>query len=271
MGFFNRIADGLFFETDHRQYWDYRRFGLEGERFVSVTGNGTEIPSLFLRALPRNGGKVRGTVLYAYDGTRNASFHLPQISWLVPGGWNVVLFDPPGAGESEGTTSLDSYAEAACGAYDAVLENKTATPQGLVLFGQGVGGAAVLEILARHPEGAAGVVLEGTFARRRSLMLRRYGPGVGHLAASLLTPSSLQDPADIWRGLRIPAAYLRPGRDSSVPEKELSDMVNSSPAGRTIWNAAKEKHLTAFGYPTEWRDRFLEFADSAVKKAARKK
>lgn len=28
--------------------------------------------------------------------------------------------------------------------------------------------------------------------------------------------------------------------------------------------ALKEKHLTSFGYPTEWRDRFLNFAAKAI-------
>ena len=31
MGFASRVVEGLFFSTDHRQYWDYRQFRLSGE------------------------------------------------------------------------------------------------------------------------------------------------------------------------------------------------------------------------------------------------
>lgn len=95
-------------------------------------------------------------------------------------------------------------------------------------------------------------------------MIRRYGPGVGHLGARLLPDSVSEDPIDALREVKIPVAYLYPGRDDSVPEKEMDDMLKALPENREIWVALKEKHLTSFGYPTEWRDRFLNFAAKAI-------
>ena len=105
-GFLNRIAEGLFFETDRRQYWDYRQFGLQGEEFATKGPEGTSISGLWLKALPQDGKTLQGTVLYAHNCTRNYGYHLPQVSWLVPAGWNVVLYDPEETGRSTGKLPL---------------------------------------------------------------------------------------------------------------------------------------------------------------------
>lgn len=97
-------------------------------------------------------------------------------------------------------------------------------------------------------------------------MIRRYGPGVGHLGAALVPSTITENPIDALRELKIPVAYLYPGRDDSVPEKEMDDMLKALPENREIWMALKEKHLTAFGYPTEWRDHFIQFAEKSIAK-----
>ena len=109
-GFLNRIAEGLFFETDRRRYWDHRQFGLEGETFETPGPNGSVISGLWLKALPQDGKPLQGTVLYAHCCTRNMGFHLPQVSWLVPSGWNVILYDPEETGRSTGKLKCERLA-----------------------------------------------------------------------------------------------------------------------------------------------------------------
>lgn len=263
-GFLNRIAEGLFFETDRRRYWDHRQFGLEGETFETPGPNGSVISGLWLKALPQDGKPLQGTVLYAHCCTRNMGFHLPQVSWLVPSGWNVILYDPEETGRSTGKLTLNGMVDDAEAVYRYARDVRGVSADKLVLFGQGPGGDALLRLLRRHPDDAAAIILEAVTATHRGWMIRRYGPGVGHLGARLLPDSVSEDPIDALREVKIPVAYLYPGRDDSVPEKEMDDMLKALPENREIWMALKEKHLTSFGYPTEWRDRFLSFAAKAI-------
>ena len=265
-GFLNRIAEGLFFETDRRQYWDYRQFGLQGEEFATKGPEGTSISGLWLKALPQDGKTLQGTVLYAHNCTRNYGYHLPQVSWLVPAGWNVVLYDPEETGRSTGKLTLNGMVDDAEAVYQYVRGQRGVSAKKLVLFGQGPGGESLLRLLHRPPDGAAAIVLEAVTATHRGWMIRRYGPGVGHLGAALLPSTITENPIDALRELKIPVAYLYPGRDDSVPEKEMDDMLKALPENREIWMALKEKHLTAFGYPTEWRDHFIQFAEKSIAK-----
>lgn len=264
-GFFSRIAEGLFFETDHRQYWDFRQFGLEGQEFFAPGPDHSKISGLWLKALPKDGKPVLGTVLYAHNCTRNYGFHLPQISWLIPSGWNVILYDPEETGRSTGKLTLNGMVDDAEAVYRYAKEALGITENKLVLFGQGPGGEALLRLLKRHPNGAAAIILEAVTATHRGWMIRHYGQGVGHLGAVLLPKSITEEPIDALRGVTIPVAYLYPALDESVPEKEMDDMLKALPENHEIWMALKGKHLTSFAYPTEWRDRFLEFAKRSTR------
>ena len=153
-GFLNRIAEGLFFETDRRQYWDYRQFGLQGEEFATKGPEGTSISGLWLKALPQDGKTLQGTVLYAHNCTRNYGYHLPQVSWLGPAGWNVVLYDPEETGRSTGKLTLNGMVDDAEAVYQYVRGQRGVSAKKLVLFGQGPGGESLLRLLHRHPDGA---------------------------------------------------------------------------------------------------------------------
>ena len=244
-GFLNRIAEGLFFETDRRQYWDYRQFGLQGEEFATKGPEGTSISGLWLKALPQDGKTLQGTVLYAHNCTRNYGYHLPQVSWLVPAGWNVVLYDPEETGRSTGKLTLNGMVDDAEAVYQYVRGQRGVSAKKLVLFGQGPGGESLLRLLHRHPDGAAAIVLEAVTATHRGWMIRRYGPGVGHLGAALLPSTITENPIDALRELKIPVAYLYPGRDDSVPEKEMDDMLKALPENREIWIAASVEPTAA--------------------------
>lgn len=73
--------------------------------------NGSVISGLWLKALPQDGKPLQGTVLYAHCCTRNMGFHLPQVSWLVPSGWNVILYDPEETGRSTGKLTLNGMVD----------------------------------------------------------------------------------------------------------------------------------------------------------------
>ncbi len=264
MSFFSRIAEGLFFETDRRRYWDYRQFGLTGEEFDAAGPNGTRLHGVFLKALPQDGRTCLGTVLFFHNCTKNYEFHLPQVSWMVTNGWNVIMSDPEGCGKSSGELTLRGLGEDAEAVYRHALTIPAVKKEKLIILGQGAGAEAALRLVKRYPQGAAGLVIESVWATHRGWMLRRYGPGVGHLGSALLPEDCGEEPVDCLKTVKIPLVFLYPAQDRSVPEAEMNDMLHACPGHREIWMAQKESSLTSFGNPTEWRSRFLEFASGAV-------
>ena len=269
MGFVNRVVEGLFFSTDRRQYWDYRQFRLSGEEFTVPGPGESKLCGLVLHAARGGGLPPRGTVLFFHNCTQNMGNHLAQVAWLTEAGYQVVMFDPQGCGDSTGTLSLNGYVDDSEAVYRHTLSLPGVTAGTLILFGQGPGADAALRLLRRHPDGAAAIVVVSPCATYRGWILRRYGPGLGHMIAAFLPPGLDENPIDALREVKIPLALMIPGKDDTVPKGESGDVMVACPKHRELWLARNERMLTAFGKETEWRGHFLEFAKQALKGKAR--
>ncbi len=261
MDFLSRTVEGLFFEVSARRYWRFEHFGLVGEPFLATAPDGSAINAWFLPAQPEDGRPVRASILHCHACTHNMSFHLPQISWLVAAGYNVVMFDYRGVGESAGRLSLQGLSEDARAVLEAALKRPAVAKGDVFLFGQGVGAEAAVKLARDWPERVAGVVLESLYARHRTWMLRRYGPGVGHLCGALL-PKGVEDPVSALSAVRVPLVLVLPTKDKRTPEGEVSDVLHAAPKTREVWRAEGKKYLGVFDYPGEWRERFLSFLEA---------
>ena len=266
--FFSHTAEGLFFECNSRRSWRFEHFGLKGEEGLIEMPEGSlstsPISYWFLPADPNDNAPVHGTVLFCNAGTHNMGFHLPQVSWLVPASYNVVMVDYHGAGLSEGRTSLSGILEDTRVVYETVSERKDVKGKPLYLFGQGMGAFAAAVLASELPEGTVqGVVLESLYATHKGWMLRRYGPGIGHLCAALLLQGVI-NPVEALACIKQPLVVITPSKDSRNPEKEVDEVVHAAPKHREIWRVEGKKFLGVFDYPTEWRERFLGFCKASA-------
>ncbi|MGE9292211.1 MAG: alpha/beta hydrolase [Puniceicoccales bacterium] len=85
-------------------------------------------------------------------------------------GFNVVVYDYPGYGASDGRPSEQGCYEAIETVYDWLLKEQGATPEQIVLFGRSLGGGPTVELATRKP--VAGVILDGTFTSTFRVMTR---------------------------------------------------------------------------------------------------
>ncbi len=107
--------------------------------------------------------KARGTILFCHGNAGNISHRLIELKLLNAMGFNVLMFDYRGYGQSEGRPSEEGTyldAEAAWRYLVDVLEEK---PERIVLFGRSLGGAVAIELATRHTPAA--LVVESTFTR----------------------------------------------------------------------------------------------------------
>ncbi len=262
------FSEGLFFSPDRRPHWEPGQYGFRGEKFMVEGPGKSELHGLFVPAKLAEGTPLRGTVLYSHDCVSNFSHHLADAIWLASSGFNVAYYDPEGCGESTGELTLNGMVDDLEAVYSYLLSDGRADAGKLVLYGNGVGGEAVLRLLVRHPEGAAAAVVESVWATHRGWILHTYLPIISQIAASFLPKDLTEEPIDALGKVRIPLALLIPGRDALVPRSEAKRMREAAPKQAEIWEAEGERHRMPLSRPGEWRRRFLAFAKKAVEPAS---
>jgi len=103
------------------------------------------------------------TVLIHHGSIFNRGAFFPQYSLIHSLGYNVVIYDYQGFGDSPGEASLATLIPDA----DAVLAHVQERPElaggRIVLFGLSLGTLPTLAQAARAPAGVAGVMLDGSF------------------------------------------------------------------------------------------------------------
>ncbi|MBD1585635.1 alpha/beta hydrolase [Pseudomonas typographi] len=164
-----------------------------------TTADGVRLQGWWLPAKP--GVAVKGTVLQLHGNGGNLAWHLGGVYWLPAEGYQVLMVDYRGYGQSQGTPSLPAIyqdIDAALNWLDSAPEVQ-GTPR--VLLGQSIGGALAIHYLARHPERQAqfaALVLDDTPASYRNV------------ARTVLASSWLTWP------LQVPLSYAVPDSDSAI-------------------------------------------------------
>lgn len=227
-----------------------------------TTADGLRLHGWWLPA--KAGVPVKGTVLQLHGNGGNLAWHLGGVYWLPAEGYQVLMLDYRGYGQSEGSPSLPAIYQD----IDAALHWLDTAPevQGKpqVLLGQSIGGALAIHYLATHPERQAqfaALVLDDAPASYR-------GAARTALATSWLT----------WP-LQIPLSYLVPDGDSAlhgagqllhVPKlvfQSLDDTIVPLANGIDLYKAlppprvlqlTRGAHVQTFGDPT-WRNVLLAF------------
>lgn len=103
------------------------------------------------------------------------------VSWLPERNFNVFMFDYRGFGKSKGTLSQAGLLDDTQSAINVVRHRSDVNPQRLVLFGQSIGGANILDVIGQDDrEGIRAVILDSTFASYATIANQMI-PGSGYL------------------------------------------------------------------------------------------
>lgn len=119
--------------------------------------------------------QLRGTVLLFHGYTASRSSLLAEAQAFHELGYSVVLVDFRGSGGSDGNTTTLGFAEA--GDVVAAFNYARATaalPRPHVLYGQSMGGAAILRAVAVHDVRPDGIVLDSVFDRMLGTVRNRF-------------------------------------------------------------------------------------------------
>ncbi|QDU22204.1 alpha/beta hydrolase [Urbifossiella limnaea] len=191
---------------------------------------------------------AKGTVILFHGYAACRSALLPEAAAVVELGYAALVVDFRGAGGSDGSDCTLGHDEARDVAAALRFARERKLPGPVVLFGQSMGGAAVLRAVGALGADPDGIVVEAVFARTLTTVRNRFAlmglpsfPG----AEMLVFWGSVRggfdafahDPAEYARGCRVPALVLHGGADR-----------NATPAeGRAIFEALPDrKELVVF-------------------------
>jgi uncharacterized protein len=244
--------------------------GLTIETIHFASDDGTSLEGWLLT--PPN---PKGTILlfHGYASSRSSLLDEGQVFYEM--GYATVLIDFRGSGGSQGNETTIGYHEAQDVAATVRYARSRNLPGPLILYGQSMGGAAMLRSVAVHGVKADGVILESVFGRMLGAVRNRFGlMGVPSFpAAELLVfwggvqmgfSGFSHNPEEYAHACDCPALVLHGAEDRHARLEEgeaiyknltgTKEMVVFDGAGHTSlhgadpekWNAAVETFLAKF-------------------------
>ena len=253
----------MFFYPDSATYTTPAQLGVRAEDVQIATADGSRLHGWFLPAV----GKAKGTVLHLHGNAANVSNHLPLVSWLPARGYNVLMIDYRGFGRSEGKPSLDGIVDDAAAALTYLRARPDLDATRLIMFGQSIGGATTLRLLARDARGIRLGVIDSAFASYRGIARDATAGGplapVAALTAGVL-PGPDQDPITALKSIRVPLIFVHGARDSIIAAAN-SEKLHAAATGSQHWSVPDAMHIAALAQPGSWREKLVQAMDEAVR------
>lgn len=234
-------------------------------RDVNLTAaDGTRLHGWWLPA--KAGVPVKGTVLHLHGNGGNMSWHLGASWWLPEQGYQVLMLDYRGYGQSQGEPSLPAIYQDIQAAFDWLKAAPEVQGKPLVVLGQSIGGALAVHYLAEHPDERSRIkalVLDGVPASYRDVA--RNSLSNSWLTLPFRTPLSwfIPDGDSAVNGLPrmagTPMLIFHSMDDTLVPLVNGISVYKAAPPPRVL-QLTRGGHVQTFADPL-WRQVMLRYLE----------
>lgn len=220
---------------------------------------------LALWHLPPKGSDQKIVVVHFHGNGQNMTSHFLYSAWMTKAGFDVVTFDYRGYGESTGSPDRQGLVDDGLAVLKWVATEPSLKGKRVVVFGQSLGGAVAVPVVALAPPGQVKLlVVDSTFDSYR-------GIARGVLSGFWLTwplqwPLSFlvsddYSPGDYIAQIHVPFLVIHGKSDPVVPfafGKALFD--DAKMPDKTFWELDEKRHTAAF-FDDEsiYRDRFVAY------------
>lgn len=258
--------DGCFYYPNDAVYYHPETFGLDYEAVRFKTADGLTLAGWFLPAT----GEPQGTVIHFHGNAANITNHIVLVEWLPRHGYNVLMFDYRGYGESEGKVTRTGTIRDGHAAIDYALSRPDVRGRPLFAYGQSLGGAVAVVVAAERPEINA-VVAESAFSgyRRIAARVARRLVFSQWLANGLaaLTVSAGHDPIDVVDQIAPrPLLVIVAGADEVCFPELGRELFEAAAEPKEFWLAPGAGHLGILeDHDQELMERITQFFQRAVR------
>ncbi len=223
-------CDSQFYHPNQKLYYRAAEFQLAHEDVYFPTADGLTLHGWFLPARK----ETRGTVIHFHGNAANVTNHVALIAWLPHAGYNVLMFDYRGFGQSEGRPTRTGTINDGHAVVDYMKTRPEYDAKRLFAYGQSLGGAVAVVIGAERDEIRA-VVAEAAFGDYRGIAawhgrkLVYFDVLARGLARVLISDG--HDPIDVVAKLAPRPLLVIAGGDDHICPAQL---------GRELFEAARE-------------------------------
>lgn len=190
--------------------------GVEDVFFASA--DGTSLHGWFIPSAT-GPAEEAATIIHVHGNAGNLEDHIGYTEFLPPSGFNLFIFDYRGYGQSEGKArKREPLIADAHAALDAMLARPDVDPGRIGLFGQSLGGAIGLNLMADRPEIRAAVIVS-TFSSWRDAAAGALGGDPPNFLArwvALVTIPDGHKPIDAIRRIDRPIFLMHGDADRVV-------------------------------------------------------
>lgn len=240
-------GDRWFYHPSRETYALPDEVGLQYAE-VTFDSEGHALAGWFFPAVNPHGAAPKGTVVHCHGNGGNMSGHFPFIAWMPVMGWNVLMFDYRGFGQSPGTPTRAGTVADAGAAIDYVLTRGDVDASRVVLFGQSLGGAVGIVAAAKR-KNIRGIVVEGAFAdyqREAKYFTRQVWFMWGLLPFTGMLVGSGLDPIDYVGELApIPTFFIGGARDNVCPCSQTIELYEAAGEPKHLWIVEDGEHTGA--------------------------
>ncbi|WP_122466366.1 alpha/beta hydrolase [Pseudomonas viridiflava] len=237
---------------------------LEYRDIDLTAADGTRLHGWWLPA--KAGVPVKGTVLHLHGNGGNMSWHLGGSWWLPEQGYQVLMLDYRGYGQSQGEPSLPAIYQDIQAAFDWLKAAPEVQGKPLVVLGQSIGGALAVHYLSEHPDERSRIkalVLDGVPASYRDVA--RNSLSNSWLTLPFRTPLSwfIPDGDSAVNGLPrmagTPMLIFHSMDDTLVPLVNGISVYKAAPPPRVL-QLTRGGHVQTFADPL-WRQVMLRYLE----------
>ncbi len=255
----------LFFFPMKQQVRTPADIGLAYEDVYFTGGNNQKLHGWYLPAV----GHARATVLFLHGNAENISTHIGSVYWLPERGFNVLLFDYQGYGQSEGVPSIAGALSDVEAALGFMVQQRERYGEPVIVFGQSLGGALAIGAVAHsaYRTHIKGLIVDCAFADYR-LIAREKLAGFW-LTWPLQWPLSLtiddeySPLSDVREVAPIPLLIMHGEQDQVVPVHHARLLYEQAREPKSIWIFPDGSHGGTTGYP-DARNRLVDYMNHLV-------
>ncbi len=264
-------VESQFYYPDRLDYGTPAAAGLAFEDVFFESEDGVRLHGWFVPAV----GAPTGTVVHFHGNAQNLSAHFAFVDWLPRRGFHVFAFDYRGYGRSEGRPSREGLIRDGRAAIETVRRRTEVDPDRIVVFGQSLGAASALAVVALHPElGVRAVAADSAFFSYRTIVRDKIRelPVIGWFAAPLSrwlitddwSPGLLVD-----RIAPVPVLLIHGERDRVIPVHHARMLHAVAREPKMLYCIPGFDHTEALVTSDgRWRDTLVRFFLEALDRPA---
>lgn len=209
-----------------------------------------------------NSGKIIGTVLFFHGNGGNIGYQFQALQKLAGAGFQSLVFDYEGYGNSRGKPSQENVLSDGLAALEYIRGREDVKGTKLILFGQSLGGHLAVVVAAQKQELIHAIIIEGAFTSHDDIAAytgKRYAsPG---FFSRLIIPSKY-DAIKVIEKIKIPKLIIHSTEDKTCPYFMGKKLFDKAIAPKEFWEI-KGRHIYCSKlYKEEFIARFLKMIET---------